>query len=176
MKIALVVGHKANSPGACNNNHQICEFEFNEKLVKDLAARVANKHDIEIVYRDTYSGLPGKINSLWPKFIVSFHCNAFNKTATGTETLYYHKSSKGEEIAKIFQKNMVAALGFRDRGIKPKSTEDRGGYLLRYTNAPCVLIEPFFIDNDSDYLTVISKYENFLWALEKSLDESSNLF
>jgi N-acetylmuramoyl-L-alanine amidase len=176
MKIALVIGHTKNSPGACNNNYQTCEFPFNEKLVKDLADRVANKHDIEIVYRDTYSGLPDKINALYPKFIVSFHCNAFNKRATGTETLYYHSSTKGKAIAEIFQKNLVSTLGLSDRGIKPKSAEDRGGYVLRYTKAPCVLLEPFFIDNDSDYLNVMMKYENFLWALEKSLDESSNLF
>lgn len=176
MRIALVVGHKSNAAGACNKNHGICEFPFNDQLVKDLEARVGHKHDIEIVYRDTYNGLPAKINALYPKFIVSFHCNAFNTKASGTETLYYHKSSKGVVMADIFQKNMVAALGLKDRGIKPKSAEDRGGYLLRYTNAPCVLIEPFFIDNDSDYLTVVNNYESFLQALEKSLDESSNLF
>ena len=176
MKIALVIGHKANSPGACNTNKGICEFPFNEQLIKNLAARVANKHEIDIVYRDTYQGLPAKINALNPKFIVSFHCNAFNTKATGTETLYYHKSSKGAEMAKIFQKNMIDALHLTDRGIIPRSTEDRGGYLLRYTNAPCVLIEPFFIDNDSDYDTVINNYETFLSALERSLDECSNLF
>jgi N-acetylmuramoyl-L-alanine amidase len=176
MKIALVVGHKANAAGACNKNYNICEFPFNDKLVQDLKARVNNKHDIEIVYRDTYNGLPAKINALSPKFIVSFHCNAFNTKASGTETLYYHKSSKGVQIAEIFQKNMIAALGLKDRGIKPKTAEDRGGYLLRYTNAPAVLIEPFFIDNDTDYQTVMNNYESFLQALEKSLDEASNLF
>lgn len=176
MKIALVVGHKPNSPGACNSHRNICEFPFNDKLITELAARVANKHEIEIVYRDTYNGLPAKIDALNPKFIVSFHCNAFNTKATGTETLYYHKSKKGVAIADIFQRNMVAALGLSDRGLKPKSAEDRGGYLLRYTKAPCVLIEPFFIDNDSDYDKVMNNYESFLSALEKSLDECSNLF
>ena len=176
MKIALVVGHKPDSPGACNNTYNMCEFPFNTKLVADLVNQLNNKYEIEIVYRDTYKGLPAKINSLSPDFIVSFHCNAFNTKASGTETLYYYKSSKGADMADIFQKNMVAVLGLKDRGVKPTSTEDRGGYLLRYTNAPCVLLEPFFIDNDSDFDIVANNYEGFLAALEKSLDECSNLF
>jgi N-acetylmuramoyl-L-alanine amidase len=175
MKIALVVGHKPNSPGACNNNKNMCEFPFNSKLVADLKGRICKKYDIEIVYRDTYNGLPGKVNALNPDFIVSFHCNAFNTKATGTETLYYKTSKKGKAIAQVFQTNMVAALGLANRGIKPKGSEDRGGYLLRYTAAPCVLIEPFFIDNDSDYDTVMNNYEKFLAALEKSLDDSVKL-
>ena len=84
MKIALVVGHKQNSPGACNAVRSMCEFPFNDNLVKNLAARVDNKHNIDMVYRDTYRGLPSKINNLDPEFIVSFHCNAFNTKATGT--------------------------------------------------------------------------------------------
>jgi len=176
MRIALVVGHKASSPGACNNNRNICEFPFNDALVQELASRVSNKYEVEVVYRDTYRGLPSKVNALYPDFIVSFHCNAFNKKATGTETLYYHKSTKGKQMAEIFQKNMIGALGLTNRGIKALTAEDRGGYLLRYTKAPCIIIEPFFIDNDSDYDIVINKYEGFLSALEKSLDESALLF
>ena len=176
MRIVLVVGHKADSPGACNANKGICEFPFNDVLISELANRVSSKYTIEIVYRDTYRGLPDKIDALNPDFIISFHCNAFNTKATGTETLYYHTSKAGAKIANIFQSNIVSALGLKNRGLKPVTSEDRGGYVLRYTNAPCVLIEPFFIDNDSDYDIVINNYENFLIALEKSLDESVDLF
>ena len=53
-------------------------------------------------------------------------------------------------MAEILLNHLVEHLKLPDRGIKPKTSEDRGGYLLRYTNAPCVIAEPFFIDNDSD--------------------------
>ena len=72
--------------------------------------------------------------------------------------MYYHKSKQGKAIAQIFQNNMLSALGLSNRGLKPISAEDRGGYLLRYTNAPCVLIEPFFIDNNSDFDIVMNSY------------------
>ena len=53
-------------------------------------------------------------------------------------------------IAEILKNALVENLKLPDRVIKPKTSEDRGGYLLRYTKAPCVIAEPFFIDNDDD--------------------------
>jgi len=41
----------------------------------------------------------------------------------------------------------LISLGRKHNG---KQYEERGGYLLRYTGAPCVIAEPFFIDNDQD--------------------------
>jgi N-acetylmuramoyl-L-alanine amidase len=176
-KCALVIGHTAAKSGARNAVYNISEFEFNERLINDL---VSTLHDpietptIEpnVVYRKTYSELPNDVNAINPDFVVSFHCNAYNTVASGTETLYYHSSTKGKAIAKIFQDNIVHVLGLSNRGVKGKGTEDRGGYLLRYTKAPAVLLEPFFIDNVKDYDRVISVYDEFLQALRKSLFET----
>jgi N-acetylmuramoyl-L-alanine amidase len=53
-------------------------------------------------------------------------------------------------MADILNNNLVHALGLKDRGIKAKTVEDRDGYMLEMTNAPCVIAEPFFIDNNDD--------------------------
>lgn len=146
---SLVVGHKENSPGACNDKHGICEFEFNKYIVLAVSKELEYiPHRVH--FRESYSALPSQINAVDPKFIISFHCNAYNGSASGTEVLYYRTSRKGKEIAGILNKELVKALELNDRGIKPKSAEDRGGYLLKSTIAPCVICEPFFIDNDSD--------------------------
>jgi N-acetylmuramoyl-L-alanine amidase len=180
-KCALVVGHKPSSAGACNQTYRICEYEFNSNLIDSIRTSLVDAIDpdggIEIikVYRDTYRGLPFEINKLNPDFVVSFHCNAFNKKASGTETLYYRSSKRGEQIADIFQNNMVRALGLPNRGIKPKGSEDRGGYLLRYTNAPAVLIEPIFIDNDNDFEQFTMKRQRFISAIQKSLFEAADV-
>ncbi len=177
-KCALVVGHKLDSPGACNETQGLCEFELNNELVDLIISRLASSIDpdggIELVkvLRDTYRGLPNDINMLNPDFVVSFHCNAFNKRASGTETLYYHKSVKGRKIAKCFQENMLHILELKDRGIKGIDVEDRGGHLLKYTNAPCVLIEPFFIDNNSDFNKYTANKLMFIQAIHKSLFEA----
>ncbi len=171
-KVALVIGHKIESQGASNASRGISEFEFNESLAFDIAKKLTSigiAH--EIIYRDTYQDLPDKINSIAPELILSLHCNAFNGEATGTETLYYHTSQSSKHLAEVVQKNVCTALGLRDRGILPRTSEDRGGYLLRYTNAPCVICEPFFIDNDNDVKSVSDNYKLLLTAFVNSIKE-----
>mgnify|MGYP000383261859 CR=1 FL=1 len=153
---ALVIGHKRASPGASNQASGLTEFEFNEQLAIDIETAVSDVI-IQRIYRRTYQTLPADINEFDPDFIISLHCNAFNKKVSGTEVLYYHKSIKGKAIATVLQHKLVSALALSDRGIKAKTVEDRGGYLLKETSAPCLIAEPFFIDNDSD---IASAYAN----------------
>ena len=166
---ALVIGHKKHSPGAVNEKTGLNEFEFNE----DLATRIEKKAKttkIQRVYRRTYKELPGDIDALSPDFVLSLHCNAYNGQASGTEALFYHKSEVGKGIAAILQRRLVDFLGLRDRGIKPKASEDRGGYLLRYTKAPCVISEPFFIDNDEDLARAMDDMEGLAGAYASAID------
>ena len=167
---ALVIGHKKSSPGACNEVAGVTEFEFNEKLAMEIEAKVRGVL-IQRVYRRTYETLPHDINTLNPDFIISLHCNAFNKQASGTEVLYYHMSEKGKKMAEILSRHLVGALELFDRGILARSAEDRGGYLLKYTNAPCVISEPFFIDNDNDYRRAMERYEQLVAAYTLAIDE-----
>ncbi|WP_294962358.1 N-acetylmuramoyl-L-alanine amidase [Sulfurimonas sp.] len=156
MKVAIVIGHSTYSRGARNKSSDVSEFEFNEKLAKDIKANWSEHNlsdEIVLVYRENgYSKLPYEINDLDVDLVISLHCNAFNTTASGCEMLYYHKSVKGKNIAKIFQDKLTDILENKDRGIKSKDSEDRGGHLLKATNAPCIIVEPFFIDNDDDFL------------------------
>jgi|AntAceMinimDraft_10_1070366.scaffolds.fasta_scaffold32417_3 N-acetylmuramoyl-L-alanine amidase len=189
MKAALVIGHEHLSQGARNVKFNLTEFNFNTRLVKKIIeeykVRQRNTNiiqkDIDVlelreVYRTTYRDLPDILNNLDPDFTISFHANAFNNYTSGTETLYYHSSAFGLGIARIIQSNVVFHLGLRDRGIKPKHSEERGGYLLRYTNAPTVITEPFFIDNDIDCYIVKERFESLVDAYLLSLDEIQELF
>lgn len=171
---ALVIGHKKRSPGAVNESSNLTEFDFNDDLALRIEKKV-RKTDIQRIYRRTYNELPGDINSLEPDFVVSLHCNAYNKKASGTEILYYHNSRKGKKMAEVVLKYLVDFLGLPDRGIKAKTAEDRGGYLLRYTDAPCVIAEPFFIDNDDDLARVQRDKDGLAEAYAKAIDETSQL-
>jgi N-acetylmuramoyl-L-alanine amidase len=167
MKIALVIGHKKNSPGACNDSG-ICEHDYNSELVRLISNLLDENHiNNVIVHRDTYLELPFEINKLKPDLVLSFHCNAFDGRASGSETLYYHRSKKGKELAIGLLKTISSALGLRYRGAKPKRAEERGGYLLKYTHAPCVILEPFFIDNDSDIAQGILRQDELARKLVK---------
>ena len=178
MKVALVIGHNEQSQGAYNSSTGETEFLFNDRLVNVVARMLIDGSPIipSIIYRDKYKDLPAKVNSRYPDFIISFHCNAFNTEASGTETLYYHKSNRSASLAAIIQEQMVEALKLPDRGIKPKASEDRGGYLLRYTNAPCVIIEPFFIDNAGDLFTATDKFEQLASAIYVAIEEYAKVY
>jgi len=167
---ALVIGHKKDSPGAINKKLNIGEFEFNEQLATMIESRVKSAR-LQRVYRLTYSQLPADINALNPVFVVSLHCNSDDGKASGTEVSYYHKSIKGMEIADIMLRSLVSHLKLPSRGIKPKTSEEKGGYLLRYTSAPCIIAEPFFIDNDRDLDRAMADMEGLASAYARAIDE-----
>lgn len=171
---ALVIGHKKSSPGAINKNSGISEFEFNEELAIKIEKKV-EKVDVQRVYRRTYEALPQDINALNPDFVISLHCNAFDGEASGTEVLYYHKSEMGKKMAEILLKHLVEHLRLPNRGIKPKTAEDRGGYLLCYTKAPCIISEPFFIDNDNDLAKAKEDLDGLALAYAKAIEEISEI-
>ncbi len=168
---ALVIGHKKRSPGAINHSQGLSEFDYNEQLALEIEAALSDHEKVQVqrVYRRTYNTLPDDINALNPDFIICLYCNAFNTKATGTEVLFYHRSKKGKKFAKVLDKNLVNALELTDRGIKAKTTEDRGGYLLKQTNAPCLISEPFFIDNNHDLEVAENRRTELVNAYVKSI-------
>ncbi len=171
---ALVIGHKKTSPGAVNPRTGLSEFVFNDDLSRRIEEKVQNV-EVQRVYRRTYEELPKDINALNPTFVVSLHCNAFNGKASGTEVLYYHRSQKGRTIAEVLLRHLVNHLGLPNRGLKPRTAEDRGGYLLRYTKAPCIIAEPFFIDNDQDLARAQEDLDGLALAYAKAIEEMAQL-
>ena len=177
MKVLLVVGHTEQKFGAYNKDLDVTEFGLNmaeAKRVKEILDDESIDIKSGIVFRDTYAGLPKKINSIGADFIISFHHNSFSETSTGTETLYYHSSKKGKHLAEVIQKNIINALGYRDRGIKPKDVEDRGGYVLKYTYAPCIIVEPCFMSNTTELKDFISKQDTYCKAIVAGIKEFIN--
>lgn len=173
IKCALVVGHSANAQGAISGAFGITEYEYNSVLSVEIKHRIKNT-DIEIVFRETYKGLPDKINSINPDFIISLHCNAFDGFATGTEVLYYYKSAAGYSIAMLLKRALTKALRLNDRGVVPVTVEDRGGYVLKYTKAPMVIAEPFFIDNRKDFERAIDNKCHLINAYAETIDKISD--
>jgi N-acetylmuramoyl-L-alanine amidase len=171
---ALVIGHKRTSSGATNPSTGLSEFDFNENLAFRIEEKV-RETSVQRVYRRTWEQLPADINALSPDSVVSLHCNAFNTQVSGTEVLYYHRSEKGKKMAEILLDRLVGHLRLSNRGIKPKTSEDRGGYLLRYADAPSVIAEPFFIDNDGDLAKAQDDTEGLATAYAVAIDQISGV-
>ena len=172
-KCALVIGHKKSSPGAINTDSGTTEFSFNDCLSIEIEREVSGVI-LQRIYRRTYKSLPFDINEYNPDFIVSMHCNAYDGTISGTEVLYYYKSNMGMIIADIIQNKFVNLLNLPNRGIKPKTAEDRGGYLLRYTNSPCIIAEPFFIDHNDDYKHIKINKKLLIQAYTEAIESMAN--
>ena len=175
MRVALVIGHTRFSGGASSHNG-VDEFEYNEELAGMIASNLSDEHDIDalIFHRKSYRKLPKEINAKKPDIVISLHCNAYNTQVSGSEVLYYYKSKNGKILAQKMLDAIKQALDIKDRGVKGKSTEDRGGYILRYTNAPCVILEPFFIDNPDDYKIGKSMKNELALSLSDAILEYTN--
>lgn len=171
-KIGLIIGHSPTAQGCKNTEHNVTEYQFNCDLVR-LVQEELIKECVEpiIFYRNkSLTDLVERINNSSVDIIISFHCNAFNKEVSGTETLCYKYSVKSNRLAQYIQARIVKCLALKDRGIKGVTNEN-GSYLLKYTHMPAVLIEPFFLDNDSDYLVAQSNIEELAKAIAAGLIE-----
>ncbi len=173
-KLVIDIGHRAKAPGACSPKFKVCEFPLNTEIAKMMKTMVKNA-EVVITSRDPNSdsqtGLAAKINALNPDFVLSLHANAATPAAEGTEMLYFHSSAKSKQMAEIYQKHVLAALKFRDRKILPRKGTDRGGALLQYTKAPCVLTEPFFLSNDRETEFVLNNKHLLAKAYSDAVDE-----
>jgi N-acetylmuramoyl-L-alanine amidase len=79
---------------------------------------------------------------------VSVHNNALRTTTSGTETFhYYYASGASRRLAVEVQRQMIAALGLPDRGVK-----SAGFYVLRHTRMPAILTESAFLTNPGEAL------------------------
>lgn len=100
-------------------------------------------------------------NSWGANLFVSIHCNAYNGTASGTETLIYSFGSQAASYAERIQTAVTEKLGTVSRGVK----ERQDLAVLRLTAMPAVLIETAFIDNAFDAARLRERQEDFAEAI-----------
>lgn len=172
-KICVIIGHGGKDKGAFSQDKQYNELDYNteicELLVNELNKinYVAFKHNRG---NNRMENIP-LINSLRPDLIISLHCNsADNIKATGTEVIHYEFSKNGKRFAEILSKNVSKTLGLKNRGAK-YPFNGRGSGLLRSTNAPCVILESFFISNDNDLKIGLENKKELVEAIIDSINE-----
>jgi N-acetylmuramoyl-L-alanine amidase len=176
MRVALIVGHSEDKQGAVGrepNGGTVTEFKFNTKLVNLVAPLISRFCECKVIYREkSISEVVEKVNELSPHVAFSFHANAFNGRASGSETVYYCYSYLGERVAAIMLSRIVSALGLKDRGTKGKAGRSRGVPLLKGTKCPTVILEPFFIDNPKDFEVATNRFADLITELVKGIKES----
>ena len=181
LKIALIVGHSADSPGAQGvppiGKH---EYYFNKDFAQALSTKLMEAFEVVIFLRDgktiatTYQGV-----AKWaPAASLELHFNASeNPIPRGTSTLC---SVPNKDFAIAIQNAMLKALmrvGREDRGIEVihhGDTETRGWenvQILDPEMIPNCLIEPFFGSNVEDCRLILDRMELLCEALLDALLE-----
>lgn len=159
LKLAIVVGHEKEKPGAyAIEPISLHEYDYNTGVAQ-VMYRYAREFGIEckIFLRDKI-GLEGCYDQVneWAKFshalCIELHFNACDTKARGTEVLF--GSDESIDFARLIQETVCILFkrtGKQNRGIK-KRLEGRGAKNLALCHVPCALVEPFFGDNKQDAL------------------------
>ena len=155
-KVCIDPGHGGTDPGAMGQNGT---KEKDVVLQISLLVKAAlERNNIDVVMTRTADITSGKLviadrckiaNNAGVDYLVSIHANADgdrdDKTGFGTETWAYSTTSAGYPLAKAVQKELVAANGLTDRGVKVKAWD-----ILKGTKAPAILVETAFINNTAE--------------------------
>ena len=160
--IVLDPGHGGKDPGAVNGKKH--EADANLAIAKKVGAKLKAKgYNVKYTRtKDVYFSLAERcrMSNNWDAdLFVSIHLNAAaSKEASGIETWRYTTvGNLTKELAKNVQGELIAATGWKDRGVKQSSTL----YVLKKTIASAVLVECGFISNDAECQKLFSeKWQN----------------
>ena len=162
MNIYLNPGHdRTLDSGAVNRNLNLRECDLAYELAQ-LVKTYLERHGMHVVIgqNDDLYLICDEANGWVADYFISIHFNAFNKRATGTETLV-SGSRDSLLLVHSIQANLKAVLCLPDRGIK----ERPGMFVLRNTAMPAVLVEVCFLDNDYDVKRYFDKKDEVARAI-----------
>lgn len=173
--VVLIVGHERRAPGA-GFALGGSEYDYNKKVAL-LAEEIAAKSpvlNLKVLYRDGIgiSGVYKQAQKLKPDACIELHFNAFNRQASGTETLC-SVEAQDKELALMVQKMCCEVFERKDlsRGVKVLPRSARGGQniyaLPGFANC---LVEPFFGDNLNEARLAQAKLPTYAVGLVSVLE------
>lgn len=175
MRIAYLIGHHEKDKGALSKYFGLREWDFYKKVIESMGCVNIFFHDSNISgYTSRIKNTASKINKVDFDLVIELHFNsAVHYSANGCETLYYYRSEKSKNYAKLFSKVVTEETGIKSRngGLKALTNrKDRGFASVYYTKAPTILIEPFFGSNEEDCKKINSP-ENMARIIKKFVSQ-----
>lgn len=172
MKVFVNPGHAPGGipdPGAVNPVTGTRESDIAAKAGKLLMGYLeAAGMEVKALQSDDLQEICDESNYWGADLFVSLHCNAFNGTARGTETLY--RSYSGHHLAGFIQSQIISSVNTIDRGIKERA----GLYVLNGTMATAVLVELAFIDNMEDLKILENDLDKMVRAIARGITDYWN--
>lgn len=193
-RLAVIVGHTATAPGLrMVSPLSVPEYFWNLNIAEEIRrlAHAKPELDLRIFTRDlvgltrTYKA----VNAWKADVAIELHCNGFNGSARGTETLYGVKNPRSKDLATLVQASMSSLFlreGKQNRGIVCPSETDRGYWNVNFADCPSCLVEPFFGDNIEDATrarlkepeyprVILETLEAFVKGPQRELPDASQL-
>ncbi|MCR6098507.1 peptidoglycan-binding protein, partial [Salipaludibacillus agaradhaerens] len=148
--IVLDAGHGGSDPGAIAGGMQEKDLVLDvslraQKLLEEAGATVIMTRTTDVYL--TLAQRAAIANSSNADVFLSVHANAFNGSANGTETYWYHthQSNNSQRLANSIQSATLSKLGLNDRGVKSGNF-----HVIRETRIPSALLELGFMDHPGD--------------------------
>lgn len=98
-------------------------------------------------------------------YFISLHTNAHaNTSAKGTETYVIAKGGKAEKLANAVNTSLYKEVGTTNRGVKTANY-----YVVKYTDAPAILVEMAFLSNKNECELLLTKQNDFARGMAKGI-------
>lgn len=178
-RIGICVGHSRKLNGVTEGGSvsvgRVNEHAYNRELALMIEAKL-DDFKIPCFIVASYQGngytaaqkwLAGHLKEKGATAAIELHFNhADSVTATGHEFLFWASSKNGRTLAKELDASMLEMFpDFKQRGIKPKGSGDRGAEFLKLTHCPAVISEPFFGSNPEDWKLATEKKAEIALAI-----------
>ena len=158
--IALVVGHARPVDEGNVGAGGVSEEEYNLPLVRKVAGRLEARGIKVIVityipandYEPAMRWLAKHLLDNKATAAIEFHFNDFDGKAKGHEVLHWERSKRGITLAESVLESIDRKFPWHlSRGLKAKTSRDRGALFLSLTHCPACICEPFFGDNPAEW-------------------------
>lgn len=138
----------------------VSEEDYNGPLIEMVSARLSKRgvpnfkvmdypphgYEAAMMWVADYAKQAGATAAL------EFHFNAYDGTKRGHEVLHWASSLRGKPFAAHISASLDRQFPWHPaRGLKPKSSHDRGALFLSLTHCPAAILEPFFGDERADW-------------------------
>lgn len=175
MHINLDIGHSPQDGGAIDSTGTLNEYRFwraNCGYIK--SSLEARGHKVSVSNRSIYGrgslDAARASNACKPDLILSLHLNAYNTRAQGCEVLHWYDNAHAAKLAAELSLALSLVLDNPNRGAKPKKKEDRGGTQIARSVATCLILEPCFVDNPTDFARLQNRLPTFGAAIAHVID------
>jgi len=172
VRLALSVGHGSKwkdgqtvpDPGAVHIQTGVTEYDTCRRIARCLEVLLGEYRPLHVLWAPSGVPLQQRVQTIQQAhatfnvdLAVEIHLNGFNDPLVdGCEALIPDVSREGDrgvEAASRLQDSLCAAIGRRNRGVKPR---DDLYFLTKLSPLmSAIMVEPFFITNDNSAAEVI---------------------